>query len=35
VHVEKTFPLEEAQEAIAFQQNGHPRGKVVLKIKKD
>jgi len=35
VHVEKTFPLEEAKEALAFQQNGHPRGKVVLKIKKE
>jgi len=35
VHVEKTFPLEEAGEALVFQQNGHPRGKVVLKIKKD
>ena len=34
VHVEKTFPLEEAKEALAFQQNGHPRGKVVLEIKK-
>ncbi|HEY9207106.1 MAG TPA: NADP-dependent oxidoreductase [Candidatus Methanoperedens sp.] len=34
VHVEKTFPLEKAQEALAFQQNGHPRGKVVLEIKK-
>ncbi|NJD53849.1 MAG: NADP-dependent oxidoreductase [Candidatus Methanoperedens sp.] len=33
VHVEKAFPLEEAQEALEFQQNGHPRGKVVLEIK--
>ncbi|VVB95483.1 Acryloyl-coenzyme A reductase [uncultured archaeon] len=34
-HVEKTFPLEQAGEALAFLQKGHPRGKVVLKIKKD
>lgn len=34
VHVEKTFLLEEAQEALEFQQKGHPRGKVVLEIKK-
>jgi NADPH:quinone reductase-like Zn-dependent oxidoreductase len=35
VHVEKTFPLEQAGEALAYLQNGHPRGKVVLKIKED
>ncbi len=35
VHIEKTFPLEKTQEALAFQQNGHPRGKVVLKITED
>ena len=34
VHVDKTFPLEQAGEALAFLQNGHPRGKVVLKMKK-
>ncbi len=34
VHVEKTFPLEQAGEALAYQQKGHPRGKVVLEIKK-
>lgn len=34
-HVEKTFLLEQAGEALAYLQNGHPRGKVVLKIKKD
>ena len=33
VHVDKTFPLEQAGEALAFLQNGHPRGKVVLKMK--
>lgn len=31
--VEKTFPLEKAGEALDFLQTGHPRGKVVLKIK--
>jgi NADPH:quinone reductase-like Zn-dependent oxidoreductase len=35
VHVEKTFPLERAGEALAYLQKGHPRGKVVLKIKED
>lgn len=35
VHVEKTFRLEAAGGALAFQQNGHPRGKVVLRIKKE
>ncbi len=32
VHVDKTFSLEQAGEALAYQQSGHPRGKVVLKI---
>jgi len=31
--VEKTFPLEKAREALDYLQTGHPRGKVVLKIK--
>lgn len=35
VHVERTFPLEQAADALDFQQNGHPRGKVVLKIRED
>ena len=35
IHVDKTFPLEQAAEALAYQQSGHPRGKVVLKIKKN
>ncbi len=34
VHVDKTFPLEQAGEALAYLQNGHPRGKVVLNMKK-
>ncbi len=33
VHVDKTFPLDKAGEALAYLQNGHPRGKVVLKMK--
>ena len=33
VHVDRTFPLEQAGEALAYLQNGHPRGKVVLKMK--
>lgn len=33
VHVDKIFPLEEAQEAFKHLEEGHPRGKVVLKIK--
>lgn len=35
VHIEKTFPLEQAGEALSYLQNGHTRGKVVLKIKED
>lgn len=32
VHVEKTFPLEQVRAAFHFKEDGHPRGKVVLKI---
>ena len=35
VHIDKTFSLEHGREALAYQQSGHPRGKVVLKIKKN
>ena len=35
VHVDKTFPLEEAGEALEYLKSGHPRGKVVLKMKKN
>jgi NADPH:quinone reductase-like Zn-dependent oxidoreductase len=35
VHVDKTFPLEQAGEALAYLQSGHPRGKVVLNMKKN
>jgi NADPH:quinone reductase-like Zn-dependent oxidoreductase len=34
-HVDKTFPLEQAGEALTYLQSGHPRGKVVLKMKKN
>lgn len=33
VHVDKIFPLQKAQEAFKHLEEGHPRGKVVLKIK--
>lgn len=35
VHVDKIFPLEQAGEALEYLQSGHPRGKVVLKMKKN
>jgi NADPH:quinone reductase-like Zn-dependent oxidoreductase len=33
VHVDKTFPLEQAGEALEYLKTGHPRGKVVIDIK--
>ena len=30
VHIDKTFPLQKAGEALSYLQEGHPRGKVVL-----
>jgi NADPH:quinone reductase-like Zn-dependent oxidoreductase len=33
VQVDKTFPLEQAGDALEYLQRGHPRGKVVLKMK--
>lgn len=33
VHIDKTFPLEEVQAAFTHLETGHPRGKVVLKVK--
>ncbi|CAG1001388.1 MAG: NADP-dependent oxidoreductase [Candidatus Methanoperedens sp.] len=35
VHVDKTFPLEQAGEALEYLKSGHLRGKVVLKMKKN
>lgn len=33
VHVDRTFPLEEASEALTYLQTGHPRGKVVIEVR--
>ena len=35
VHIDKTFPLEQAGAALAYLQTGHSRGKVVLEIRKN
>jgi NADPH:quinone reductase-like Zn-dependent oxidoreductase len=32
IHVDKTFPLDEAGKALDYQKNAHPRGKIVLAI---
>ena len=32
VNVDKTFPLDDAANALEYQKDGHPRGKVVLAI---
>ncbi|MBI2971825.1 MAG: NADP-dependent oxidoreductase [Candidatus Aenigmarchaeota archaeon] len=34
VHVDRVFLLEHAAEALAHQQSGHPRGKIVLEVKR-
>lgn len=34
INIDKIFPLSEAGEALQYQKKGHPRGKVVLEIKK-
>jgi NADPH:quinone reductase-like Zn-dependent oxidoreductase len=33
VHIEKSFPLEQAREALAYLEKKHPKGKIVLKVK--
>lgn len=35
VHIDKTFPLEDAKAAFTYFEQSHPKGKVVLKIKHD
>ena len=32
VNVDKTFPLDEADKALDYQKDVHPRGKVVLTV---
>jgi NADPH:quinone reductase-like Zn-dependent oxidoreductase len=32
VNIDKTFPLDEADKALDYQKDVHPRGKVVLTI---
>jgi len=34
VHIDQVFPLEQAEQALMHLQTGHPRGKVVLEIKR-
>jgi alcohol dehydrogenase len=33
VHVERTFPLDDARAALDYQRDVHPRGKIVLAIR--
>ena len=33
VHIDKTFPLDQAAEALEYLKTGHPHGKVVIEIK--
>lgn len=32
IHIDKTFPLDEAGKALDYQKDVHPRGKIVLVI---
>jgi alcohol dehydrogenase len=34
IHIDKTFPLDEARKALDYQKGVHPRGKIVLVIEK-
>lgn len=33
VHIDKSFPLEQVQDAFRYQEESHPRGKVVVEIR--
>jgi alcohol dehydrogenase len=33
VNIDKVFPLNQAGDALDYLQNGHPKGKVVIKVK--
>jgi NADPH:quinone reductase-like Zn-dependent oxidoreductase len=33
VHVDRTFPLEQASEALGYLQEGHPKGKIAIVVK--
>ncbi|HEY5152481.1 MAG TPA: NADP-dependent oxidoreductase [Candidatus Saccharimonadales bacterium] len=33
VHIDKSFPLDQAAEAMKYQATAHPRGKVVIQVK--
>lgn len=33
IHIDKTFNIDDAAEALEYLKTGHPRGKVVLKVK--
>lgn len=32
VHIDKIFPLEDVRDAWTYQENGHPQGKVVVRV---
>ena len=34
IHIDKTFSLNEAKQALDYQRDVHPRGKIVLTIEK-
>lgn len=33
VHIDKIFSLDEASEALSYMETGHPKGKIVLRVK--